>query len=74
METPLPAAVTNPRRTWSTEVRDPWNSKIHNTLQAIDLHVRLYLQTGVRIHLELADTLRQYVLTLKEYIHRAEGR
>ena len=74
METLLPAAVTNPRRTWSTEVRDPWNGKIHNNLQAIDLHVRLYLQTGEEIHLELAHTLRQYLLALKEYIHRAEGR
>jgi len=74
METPLLVAVTNPRRTWNTEVREPWNNKIHNILQAIDLHVDLYLQTGERIHLELADTLRRYVLTLKEYIHRAEGR
>jgi len=65
--------VTNPRRTWSTEVRDPWNGKIHNILQAIDLHVRLYLQTGEEIHLELADVLRKYVFALKEYIHRAEG-
>lgn len=74
MVSPSPLAVTNPRRTWSTEVRDPWNAKIHSCLKSVDLHVELYLQTGNRAHLEMADTLRQYVLCLKEYIHHAEGR
>jgi hypothetical protein len=66
--------VTTERRTWSTEVRDPWNGKIHSALQSVDLHVSLYFKTGDPLHLEMADTLRQYVLCLKAWIHRTEGR
>lgn len=74
MVSPSPLAVSNPRRTWSTEVRDPWNAKIHNCLQSVDSHVSQYLKTGDRVHLEMAEMLRQYVLCLKDYIHTKENR
>ena len=66
--------MTTERRTWSTEVRNPWNGKIHSALQSVDLHVSLYLKTGDPFHLTMAETLRQYILCLKVWIHRSEGR
>ena len=62
------------RRTWDNPVRSPWNPKIYNILKSIDLHVDLYLQTGDRQHLEMAEHLRAYVYCLKAWIHREEGR
>lgn len=66
--------MTAEHRTWNTEVRSPWNPKIHNILKTIDLHVELYLKTGDVFHLEMAESLRQYVLCLKAWIHHSEGR
>jgi hypothetical protein len=55
-------------RTYNTIIREPWNSKIHNILKTIDLHTRLYLETGDKFHLIQSDILRTYVLELKEWI------
>lgn len=55
-------------RTWNTEVRAPWNPIIKQCLNAIDLHVDLYLETRQEIHLKQADTLRNYIRELKEWI------
>lgn len=60
------------RRTWSTNVRDPWNSKIHNILQTIDLHNELYFQSNDEFHLECTIILRSYISNLKEWIHSQE--
>jgi len=64
--------VTSERRTWDSPIRSPWNPKIHNILQTIDLHIQLYLKTGDVKHLEMAEALRQYVYCLKAWIHREE--
>jgi hypothetical protein len=64
--------VTIERRTWSTEIRDPWNGKIHNMLKSVDLHVELYMQTNDEFHLEMAAALRKYVSRLKDWIHESE--
>jgi hypothetical protein len=66
--------VNPERRTWSTPVRTPWNPLIHGNLQAIDHHVLTYFETGDIRHLEMADTLRQYVHCLKTWIHEWESR
>lgn len=70
----MPAArtVSTERRTWNTPVRSDWNAGIHSALGAIDLHVKLHLETGDAFHLEMADTLRSYVSNLKTWIHSQE--
>lgn len=60
------------RREWSTDVRDPWNAKIHTILKAIDLHNELYLQTHDKFHLDSTRVLREYVSNLKTWIHSQE--
>lgn len=64
----------NPRRTFNTPVREPWNAPIHNLLKAIDAHMSLYLKEGDMWHLEKADMLRRYLHELKSWIHEQEGR
>ena len=62
------------RRTWNTPLREPWNPVIKHCLNAIDEHVRLYLETHDAWHMEQAQTLRNYVSHLKDWIHRTEGK
>lgn len=62
------------RRTWNSPVRSPWNPKIHSNLQAIDLHVALYLRNGDIRHLEMAQALREYTHRLKTWIHETEAK
>lgn len=60
------------RREWNTVVREPWNPKIHNILQTIDLHSKMLLDTQDTFHQKQSDLLRQYVYNLKEWIHQNE--
>ena len=62
------------RRTWNTPLREPWNPVIKACLNAIDEHVRLYVETSDRWHLTQAQTLRAYVATLKDWIQGQEGK
>lgn len=62
------------RRSWNTPLREPWNPVIKACLNAIDCHIALYLQTKDAWHLAQAQTLREYVATLKDWIHRQEGK
>jgi hypothetical protein len=64
--------VNPERRTWDSPVRSPWNPKIHSNLQAIDLHVALYLRNGDIRHLQMAQALREYIHRLKTWIHETE--
>jgi hypothetical protein len=43
-------------------------------LKGVDNHMHQYMETGNVWHLEKADTLRKYVLELKMWIHKVEGR
>lgn len=61
------------RREWNTPVREPWNVLIHQALQAVDRHNRLFFTTGDRWHLHQAQTLRDYVAELKTWIHEQEA-
>ena len=61
-------------REWDTPVREPWNALIHQCLKGVDNHMRQYMETRNVWHLEKADTLRKYVLELKMWIHKVEGR
>ncbi len=61
-------------REWNTPVREPWNALIHQCLKGIDNHTHQYIKTGNVWHLEKADTLRKYVLELKMWIHKVEGK
>jgi len=64
----------NPRRTFNTPIREPWNAPIHNTLKAIDNHMGLYFKDGNKWHLDKADMLREYLRELKSWIHEQEGK
>lgn len=59
-------------RSFNTITREPWNPKIHNILQTIDLHVKLYLETKNEFHQNQANILRQYIADLKTWIHEVE--
>ena len=61
-------------REWNTPIREPWNPVIKKCLDAVDLHTRMYLETGDEWHQYQAKTLRNYVRTLKTWIHKQEGR
>ncbi len=61
------------RREWNTPVRAPWNVLIHQALQAVDRHNRLFFDTGDRWHLQQAAALRSYVRALKTWIHQQEA-
>ena len=61
-------------REWNTPVREPWNPVIKKCLDAVDLHTRLYLETGDEWHQSQAKVLRNYVSNLKTWIHKQEGR
>lgn len=62
------------RRTWNTPLREPWNPVIKHCLNAVDEHVRLYLSTQDLWHLQQSEALRNYVMELKKWIHKQEGR
>ena len=62
------------KRTWNNPTRKPWNPVIKHCLNAVDEHVRLHLLTGDNWHLERAQTLREYVAELKNWIHNIETR
>lgn len=66
--------IRGERRTWNTPLREPWNPVIKHCLNAIDEHVRLYLSTGDVWHLHQSQALREYVATLKQWIHSQEGK
>lgn len=66
--------VTSDRRTWNTPLREPWNPVIKACLNAIDEHVRLYLYTQDKWHMDQAQDLRKYVTKLKDWIHKQEGK
>ena len=61
-------------REWNTPVREPWNPVIHQCLKAIDNHMHQYIRTGNVWHLEKAAFLRSYVMELKRWIHKCEGK
>jgi len=65
---------TGERRTWNTPLREPWNPVIKHCLNAVDEHVRLYLETQNPWHIEQSERLRQYVMELKRWIHEQEGK
>jgi hypothetical protein len=56
------------KRTYNTEIREPWNEKIYNILKTIDLHSKLHLETGEDFHLLQATVLRNYLNDLKDWI------
>ena len=62
------------RRTWNNPTREPWNPVIKACLNAIDHHTRMYLDSKNRWHLDRAQTLREYVSELKDWIHDCEGK
>jgi len=62
------------RRTFNTDVRQHWNEKIANILKAIDLHNEIYFRTYNSFHKEQAETLRQYVRELKDWIISEENK
>ena len=64
--------MTTGKREWNTPLRSPWNPVIKSCLNAVDQHIRLYLETGDRFHLGQAQTLREYVAYLKDWIHSEE--
>ncbi len=59
-------------REWNTPIREPWNPVIKKCLDAVDTHIKLYLETGDTWHLDQAEVLRQYVRNLKTWIHKQE--
>lgn len=59
-------------RTYNTKVREPWNPKIKTILDAIDLHIKLHLETGEVFHINQAEILRNYVYNLKSWIESQE--
>lgn len=59
-------------REWSTDIRDPWNAKIHSILKTIDLHTELHLETGEEFHINQSNILRNYLRELKTWIHNQE--
>jgi hypothetical protein len=65
---------TSERRSWNTPLRAPWNPVIKACLNAIDEHVKLYLESGDSWHLRQAESLRNYVANLKDWIHSQEGK
>lgn len=65
-----PVAVS--KREFNTPIREPWNVLIHQSLQAIDRHNRLWFDSGEDWHLQQAQVLRDYVAGLKTWIHREE--
>ena len=60
-------------REWNTPVREPFNAVIHQCLQAIDAHTRLYFVSSDAWHLHQAQVLREYVARLKTWIHQQEA-
>lgn len=65
---------TGERRTWNTPLREPWNPVIKQCLNAVDEHVRLYLETHDSWHIQQSEKLREYVMELKRWIHTQEGK
>ncbi len=64
----------NVKRSWNNPTREPWNPVIKACVNAIDHHTRMYLETKDRWHLDRAQTLREYVSELKDWIHDCEGK
>lgn len=61
-------------REWNTPIREPWNPVIKACLNAIDEHVRIYVKTKDPWHMDQAEQLRCYVIELKRWIHKQEGK
>lgn len=68
------ALVAVSKREFNTPIREPWNVMIHQSLQAIDRHNRLWFDSGEDWHLQQAQVLRDYVAELKTWIHREEAK
>lgn len=62
------------KREWDTIEREPWNPVIHQLLRAIDNHNKVYFKTGDPWHLHKAQSLREYVIELKDFILKSEGK
>jgi hypothetical protein len=60
-------------REWNTPIRALWNPVIKKCLDAIDEHIRNYVETGDELHLSQAEVLRKYVKDLKIWIQMARG-
>jgi hypothetical protein len=59
-------------REWNTSFREPWNPIIKRCLDGADLHTEIYLETGDGFHEQQAEKLRDYVRSLKDWIHATE--
>jgi hypothetical protein len=59
-------------REFNTQFREPWNPIIKKCVDAIDLHTKLYLETGDPFHSFQCNLLRQYLYNLKDWIHQTE--
>jgi hypothetical protein len=59
-------------RDFNTPQREPWNPKIKNILETIDLHTKMHLEGGDNFHWEQAKILRKYIFDLKTWIHSQE--
>jgi hypothetical protein len=62
------------KREWNTPERADWCPLIHQALQAVDRHNMLWFSSGDSWHLQQAQVLRDYVNSLKTWIHQQEGR
>jgi len=67
-------STSSDRRSWNTPTREPWNPIIKHCLNAVDLHVDMYLKTHDKRHMDQADLLREYVANLKDWIQDIEGK
>lgn len=60
------------RRTFNTPLRAPWNPIVYQCLRAVDCHNEQYFLTGDAWHLKQAETIREYVRNLKNWIREEE--
>lgn len=60
------------RRTFNTPLRAPWNPIIYQCLRAVDCHNEQYFLTGDAWHLQQAESIRNYVRALKDWIREEE--
>ena len=60
------------RRTFNTPLRAPWNPIVYQCLRAVDCHNEQYFLTGDAWHLKQAETIREYVRSLKNWIREEE--
>ena len=56
-----------------SQIRNLYQEHIINTTKLIDLHSRLYVETGDEFHKQSYDYLVQYIHSLKQYIKDQEA-